>query len=538
MPVPPRSAPGAPPRHILSASQRMRAVRVNMPAAAPPRRMPQPARPTRAPRQDTSLWLIGGLAVFAGVVLLCMTVTLGGVLMYGAGILPGVSAGGIALGGMSRQEAESALRAEWSALRLRDGDRLFTVDPAALGVQFDAAATADTAYRQGRGSGNALAALVGVDIAPVVVIDSTLMTSGLEALRAQVDLPPVNAGVALVAGVVQPTAPQNGRSLDVTATAARLQSGEGLASGEGVLVMQEVAPAVTDSAPMLQAAQQLLTGPLTVTAYDPATGDSVRWSAAPETWAGWLTSTSAPGTATGLVLSVQAAPLRDFLTAQSQVFDSTRTLNLDEAIAQVQAAVAANTTEAVVRVYHRDRQHVVQAGETIVSIAYAYGVPYPFVQQANGGIEALSVGQTITIPSVDTFLPYEVVPNKRIVVSIPQQRVRVYQDGQMIQDWPASTGISSSPTWPGVYQILSHEPNAYAANWDLWMPHFMGVYQPVPGTDFTNGFHGFPTRGGGQLLWENSLGTRVTYGCILLSNTNVQWLYTWAETGVVVEIEG
>ena len=102
----------------------------------------------------------------------------------------------------------------------------------------------------------------------------------------------------------------------------------------------------------------------------------------------------------------------------------------------------------------------------------------------------------------------------------------------------ASTGIDSSPTWTGVYQILSHEPNAYASNWNLWMPDFLGVYRPIPGADFTNGFHGFPTRGGSQLLWTNSLGTRVTYGCILLSNDNIALLYDWAEEGVVVEITG
>jgi lipoprotein-anchoring transpeptidase ErfK/SrfK len=115
--------------------------------------------------------------------------------------------------------------------------------------------------------------------------------------------------------------------------------------------------------------------------------------------------------------------------------------------------------------------------------------------------------------------------------------VRVYEDGNLKWDWLASTGIQSSPTWPGIYQIISHEPNAYAANWDLWMPNFMGVYRPIPGTDFTNGFHGFPTRGASQLLWTNSLGTRVTYGCILLSNENVQALYEWAEEGVIVEIQ-
>ena len=65
-------------------------------------------------------------------------------------------------------------------------------------------------------------------------------------------------------------------------------------------------------------------------------------------------------------------------------------------------------------------------------------------------------------------------------------------DGQLKWEWPASTGIDSSPTAPGVFQIQSHEPNAYAGNWDLWMPSFMGIYRPVPTSEFMNGFHGFP----------------------------------------------
>jgi len=35
----------------------------------------------------------------------------------------------------------------------------------------------------------------------------------------------------------------------------------------------------------------------------------------------------------------------------------------------------------------------------------------------------------------------------------------------------------------------------------------------------------------------NSLGTKVTFGCILLSNENAEALYNWAEEGVVVEIQ-
>jgi lipoprotein-anchoring transpeptidase ErfK/SrfK len=88
-----------------------------------------------------------------------------------------------------------------------------------------------------------------------------------------------------------------------------------------------------------------------------------------------------------------------------------------------------------------------------------------------------------------------------------------------------------------VFQVQSHEPNAYAGNWDLWMPNFMGIYQPVPTSEFMNGFHGFPTRGSSQLLWTGDLGRRVTYGCILIHSDNAAALYDWAEEGVVVEIE-
>jgi lipoprotein-anchoring transpeptidase ErfK/SrfK len=147
----------------------------------------------------------------------------------------------------------------------------------------------------------------------------------------------------------------------------------------------------------------------------------------------------------------------------------------------------------------------------------------------------LSVGQTITIPSLDEMLPLPVVFGKRIVVSISKQHMWVYENGQIKWDWLASTGIPDSPTYAGIFQVQSHEVNAYAGNWNLWMPNFMGIYEAVPG--FMNGIHGFPTRNGQGILWEANLGTRVTYGCILISSKNAQALYDWAEDGVVIEIQ-
>jgi len=509
----------------------------------PPRALPQPWLPSHPRRRRVNWWIIApalGMVAFIAAFLMALLAFVG--LTYAAGVLPGVYSAGITLGGKSQAEAASALQANWQTITLRDGNRTWTVNPALLGIYLDVNGTADAAYRQGRGAGGSLQAIIGrVDVPPVVNVDLALAEDGLQNLESQFDVPPVNAGVRLVNGQVQATPPINGRTLDIPNTLAQLSgdAGRALADGELDLVMYAVQPEVTDASSMVAQAAQLLSSPLDIRVYDPVTDDNVHWSLSPEQWGSWLAATPDASSVTGLSLSIDPAQVSAYLNAQAgSVLDPSRYLKVDEAVASVQQAVASGQLDPFVRVYHHDTQHVVQAGETIISIAWDYGVPYLYIQQANPGIgDTLSAGQTITIPSADNFMPYPVVPGKRIVVSISQQHGWVYENGSLKWDWTLSTGISSSPTWPGIYQIISHEPNAYAANWDLWMPNFMGVYQPIPGSDFTNGFHGFPTRGGWQLLWVNDLGTRVTYGCILLSNENAQVLYNWAEEGVVVEIQ-
>ena len=76
------------------------------------------------------------------------------------------------------------------------------------------------------------------------------------------------------------------------------------------------------------------------------------------------------------------------------------------------------------------RRHIVQSGETLSSIGRDYGIPYPWIQQANPGSEFLLAGDEIVIPSADEMLPLPVVENKRVVVSISEQRAWVYEDGQ------------------------------------------------------------------------------------------------------------
>jgi lipoprotein-anchoring transpeptidase ErfK/SrfK len=503
---------------------------------APQARRPIPPRT----RRNRRIWL---LVIPAGMLFALMMLFAGGLILYVVAfserMLPGVYFGDRALGGLTQAEAIPVIQRESSSLTLRDGSRTWSIDAATLGLQIDAQQTAARAFAQGHGEGGIAALFNRVQIAPVVTADAVQMLAELERIAPSVSISAINAGVAFEQGIVVATAPQNGRVLDVNATVAQLIADPeaALASGELMLTMREVAPAVTDSSALVAQAQALLGSPLDIRVFDPVTGDSVYWSASPQEWGNWLTAIPDPASPIGLALQADAAAVGSFLTQQAAILDASRSIDLEAGVQSVQNALAAGRPQdAYLTITHRERQHTVRAGETITSIAWDYGIPYLYIMQANGGIEAVSVGQTITIPPADLFLQLPIVPDKRIEVSISQQRTRVYENGQLIWDWASSTGIASSPTWTGVYQILSHEPNAYAANWNLYMPNFMGVYQPVPGADFTNGFHGFPTRGGGQLLWENSLGTRVTYGCILLSDYNMELLYNWAEEGVVVEI--
>ena len=60
---------------------------------------------------------------------------------------------------------------------------------------------------------------------------------------------------------------------------------------------------------------------------------------------------------------------------------------------------------------------------------------------------------------------------------------------------------------------------------------------PTAWPGFMNGIHGLPTLSNGRRLWESILGKPAPYGCIILKLDAAEWLYNWAEDGVVVEIQ-
>jgi LysM repeat protein len=476
---------------------------------------------------------------------LCLVVLLAGFgLIYSSDqIMPGVKSAGVDLGGMGLSEATNALaQASFGqSFLVRDGDRSWAVSPAELGVSIDAAATAQAAQDWGRkrgGVSGALRSMVsGVDVEPVLSVDLGQLATYLNTARSSIDLPARNAGVRLVNGQAVAAPAAEGRALNVDATLEqmRLNAAGELADGALDLVMVMTAPAITDATPLVAQANVFLNSPFTVEAFDPVRNEILQWTAPPEIWSEWLTAASTPDNS--LALTLDAAGPRAFLEGYNNFADE-RYIDLDKGTAAMQDAVARNQTTATVRIWHHTTTYTVRPGQTLASIAEEVGIPYPYIQAENSGIntDALSVGQVLTLPSKDVLLPLDPIPNKRIVVSRGQQHLWAYENGQVVFDWVISTGLPTSPTALGIFQVQSHELNAYADQWNLYMPHFMGFYHPGPNMDLMNGFHGFPTRGGGYLLWAGDLGHPVTYGCVLLSLENAETLYNWAQEGVVVEV--
>ena len=550
-PTPPiRPAPSAPVSHQPQGNVPQRPFQPPPPAqrSAPPSNRPN--RPRKTPlwrrtlgagRVRIPIWAAGISAVF-GVILLTLALflSLGMAALGSDHILPGVSVAGIRVGGLTQDEAARVLDSHWAAFRLTDSGSgtSWQIPTPALGLNLDTATSAAQAYRVGREDGRFFAGLMSVDIKPAGIFDGDAARVGLSEFVDDVSTPAQNAGIALENGIVKATPAREGRTMDLDGTLTLLASDPlgWLRDGKLPLKMITLSPAVTDSSQLVSAGQTLLTQPLMLNLYDPFTGNTTQVSTPPEVWGAWLTAEPDSTDALGVRLTLEDSALRAFINEADAQAGEYRYLNADEIVATFQAAVRGLRSDAWARVYHEDRPRIVQAGETIISIAYQEGVPYPWIQKWNGNISNVNVGQTLIIPSADNFFEYEPVPNKRVMISISQQRAWVYEDGTLKWEWVISTGIADSPTWPGVYQIISHYPNAYAGNWNLYMPWFLGVYQPIPGADFTNGFHGYPTRGGGQILWRDNLGTRVTFGCILLDDANARQLYEWAEEGVIVEI--
>ncbi len=475
---------------------------------------------------------------------------------YAERIYPGVSVYGVDLSGLTVDEAAAALRSALPdpatlPLMLRDRERVWSRSWADLGLHLDPLAAARLAYQVGREGTDKqqwaapLWALVaGWPLPPVVVLpDPAHATAALQAFAPEVFVPPVDASLLIRPDGITPLPAQVGRELDVEATVAVLPHAVGVGS-EGLvmeLLTRPVESAIGNPGPAQAQAEALLARPFTLVADDPLTGFSATWTVEPETVVEWLIARrieDEDGDGAQLMLTVQEEAIRPYLDGLGSQLTDEVALDVGGTLPAVRAAVEAGEGQAAVALMYPSHAYTVQPGDTLMSVARAHGFPVWRLTEANPGVEPgeLRPGQQIVIPSVDVLFPLPLITSRRIVVDISDQHLYAYEGELLVYDFLCSTGIASSPTITGTFQVLSKEEEAYASSWDLWMPHFMGIYRSGP--DFTNGIHGLPTLSSGARLWEGYLGRPVSYGCIVIGLDEAAVLYEWAELGTLVVIQG
>ena len=488
-----------------------------------------------------------GLAV-GGLIGVVVAILLGayGFFRLSDSIAPGVTVGQAPVGGLQQAEAAKKLDQVWNHDRLlvavdtSDPGRVWQVSPGEFGFRIEAAETARLAYAYGREGGliNGGANLVtgftnGWELAPVVRLDIVQARTALEGWAKTVELSAEDASIWLEAGQVVTKPAQWGRRLDLEASLGLLTADPAavlLRYGFIPLVTESVPPQLKDVTGAADQAEELLSRSIALRAFDPVTDEWLEWIPGRAEIGGWMRISQAGGRPS---VSIDEEAVRTSVGGIS--VGEERTLDVEAAARSLLAGLSGQTADPI-QLHYLPRYYVVLPQDTLISISFKVGIPYWKWMESNPQVTArgLIPGESLTIPPRDAMLELPIIPGKRIVISISEQQMWLYQNGELIRENVVSTGIPNSPTMPGLFQVKSHFLNAYASNWDLYMPHFLGIYHATP--NLLNGIHGLPLLSSGVRLWANVLGRPASYGCVILDLEAAEHLYGWAEDGVVVEI--
>lgn len=180
--------------------------------------------------------------------------------------------------------------------------------------------------------------------------------------------------------------------------------------------------------------------------------------------------------------------------------------------------------------------YVVRPGDTLTGIAAQQGVSLASLAKLNGIApdSLVKVGQKLQVAG-GTSEPAARRGPKKIVVSISQQRCWRYEGTRLLNTWSCSTGRRGWGTSTGTFRVQSKLRKAFGSTWNIWMPYWLGIYWSGR---VENGIHGLPWNAKtGSRTWAGLVGTKITYGCVMLNDTAMKTLWNWADIGTTVVIK-
>jgi lipoprotein-anchoring transpeptidase ErfK/SrfK len=165
-------------------------------------------------------------------------------------------------------------------------------------------------------------------------------------------------------------------------------------------------------------------------------------------------------------------------------------------------------------------------------IAYEDGRAWVY----DGVVEATGVDDVPEIAAVPTRVPSspsiiptaapasEISEKRWIDVSLSEQRLRAYENGQVVRSTLVSTGLSKTPTVQGQFRIwikLRYDdmegPDYYLED----VPYVMYFYQGY-------GLHG--------TFWHSNFGQPMSHGCVNLPTEEAGWVFDFVDVGTLVNV--
>jgi lipoprotein-anchoring transpeptidase ErfK/SrfK len=185
--------------------------------------------------------------------------------------------------------------------------------------------------------------------------------------------------------------------------------------------------------------------------------------------------------------------------------------------------------------------HVVQEGETLGAIARAYGVSIEVLVAANNltDPDLLYVGQTLVLPEDSAIITQEpdptavpaqptsypaVVEERWIDVDLEEQLLTAYEGNTPVHTTLVSTGLPNTPTPEGQFRIwikFRYDDMAGADYYIEDVPYVMYFHEGY-------GLHG--------VTWHGNFGRPMSHGCVNLPTSEAEWLFDWANVGMLVNI--
>ena len=459
-------------------------------------------------------------------------------------IFPNVYALGVPVGNMTPAEAGEAILTHWQSDMNIDftvnGEIIRRVTPNELGLSVDVDEMANGARTVGL-SGIPF----GIEVEPAVTVNYGRVQSLLLDMTESIYVLPYEAGYKWSGGKLVMVPGRQGRHLDISASMEQLTQNPArvLIERRFELPTVPLLANVMDSSPFIEEAHAFLSGGVRLTGHDPFVNQMISWQVDQKTAAEWLIAgengVSVRRDTFGAIIKLLN---QDLILGVPRRF-----IDVLGAIEEMEDALTTNNSNVVMRIQLLPQPYEVSRKDTGYKIGRKTGIPYQLIYEANPNVDwsALTIGQTIQIPSRDVLLPETPIPHKRVIVDIETQWLVAFEHNRMVFSWAISSGRETAPTYPGIFQIQQHKETAYGSSFALcndagtncnqWkMSWFMGIYEVIPG--LMNGFHGAVELPNGNYLGGGGVYEPSTFGCIMSLNDNAEQLFRWAESGTVVEI--